>query len=501
MTFVSLAAFAVLTQPVAKAEPGSHSANASVIVAPSCSMTTTTVTPHTATILNGNRTINIGKTTLEAFCNDTGGFAIYAAGYTGNIYSDNRLVSPNSTSTPDVINSGNTATGNTSSWGVKASVTQGTTYPAVIASDFVSAENDGYVEIPDELALLASRNSVTSKSAGSGLDITYGAYVSPSQAAGTYTGQVIYVMVHPANASTPGGIPGSFDAAFANASKTKVGNYYAMQDMTSAICAEVDEGQETQLIDIRDNTVYRVGKLADGNCWLKDSLALDLTNSTILNGLDANNTNADATALGYLKGTTTRDPSTDPNGNYATAGVANWTNSYSYSAPLVNMASKDVVPQGSNDPLAAETLAGSWQVGGYYNYCAASAGSYCYGDSASQGSPSGNASSDICPSGWRMPTGGASGEYQLLTNAIAGGTSDTINTEPEYSNIRKALSLPLSGFFYYGSARSQGSYGYFWSSTYVSSSNMYCLGVFASVVRPQGGHGRYYGNSVRCVAQ
>lgn len=33
---------------------------------------------------------------------------------------------------------------------------------------------------------------------------------------------------------------------------------------------------------------------------------------------------------------------------------------------------------------------------------------------------SGNVAGDICPAGWRLPTGGGSGEYVSLTNAVSG---------------------------------------------------------------------------------
>ena len=251
-------------------------------------------------------------------------------------------------------------------------------------------------------------------------------------------------------------------------------------------------------IDSRDGTEYHIQRLADGNCWLLDNLALDLTNSTVLSGMTADNTNASNTTLGYLKGTTTGTTSDQ----YATAAVANWTSSYSYSAPLVNISNKDVVPtayNGTDDPMKDQVVAGNWKVGGYYNYCAASAGSYCYGDGTSYGTSSGNATEDICPKGWRMPGGGSTvnltatpptGEYQNLYN------NSNYNT---YANYRSALRLPLSGYFNNGSARFQGSYGGFWSSTRDYDDTMYYLYVGTSGIYPANYDGRSYGYSVRCV--
>jgi len=266
-----------------------------------------------------------------------------------------------------------------------------------------------------------------------------------------------------------------------------------MQDLASNdYCTGTTIGDTATLTDSRDGTTYTVGKLADGKCWMLDNLALDLTNSTILSNLSSDNTNA-STGLPYLKGTTTRDPDTDASGQYATAGVTNWTSSYSYSAPLVNMASKDVIPSD------ATSTAGGYKVGGYYNYCAASAGSYCYGNGTNYGTSSGNATEDICPAGWRMPAGSTSGEFSALANAIYGSTSST-NDATAYANYRAALHLPLSGYFRNGSPYDQRSYGYWWSSTRRSDDYMYRLRASTSTIYPALNDDRSDGYSLRCVA-
>ena len=256
-------------------------------------------------------------------------------------------------------------------------------------------------------------------------------------------------------------------------------------------CSAMSTGDTLKLRDSRDNQEYAIGKLADGKCWMLDNLALDLTNDTILNGLTADNTNIDTTndsgALVALKGT---NPGTTSD-KYATAKVANWTSSYSFSAPLVNLTNKDVIPQGE-DPMASTVLAGEWKVGGYYNYCAASAGSYCYGDGTSYGTSSGDATSSICPKGWRMPTGNT-GETTALYNAYSSGSPD------QYTAFRTAFHLPLSGYFYSGSADSQGSDGYWWSSTRHNNNYMYNLSVYTSIIYPDDYFNRRNGISLRCI--
>ena len=264
-----------------------------------------------------------------------------------------------------------------------------------------------------------------------------------------------------------------------------------MQNYSCSNLANV--GDTDMVYDTRDNTPYMIGKLADNKCWMLDNLALDLTNNTILNALTADNTNintsTDPGALAALKGTTPGSTSD----KYATAKVANWTSSYSYSAPLVNLTNKDVIPQGS-DPMASTVLAGGWKVGGYYNYCAASAGSYCYCDGTSGGTSSGNATSSICPKGWRMPTGNT-GEMTALYNAYSSGSPN------QYTAFRTAFHLPLSGNVYEGSVISQGSAGYWWSSTQRNIYFMYFLYVGTSSISPANSIYRYYGYSVRCILE
>lgn len=307
--------------------------------------------------------------------------------------------------------------------------------------------------------------------------------------------------------------------AFGNNNKIPVTiggeDYYKIQDMTTSICDSVNEPNSTlRVVDIRDDTIYTIGKLADGRCWLLDNLALDLTSSTVLNNLTTDNTNADATALGYLKGTTTRDPSTDPDGNYATAGVSNWTSGQSYSVPLVNVSSKDIVPVGYYDDVVGEyfddivkdeVINGAWSVGGYYNLCAASAGSYCYGNGDISGKASGDMTADICPSNWRVPTGGTSGEYRTLTNTIINDDITYIEDHDSVASIRIALRLPLSGNYYNDGAYGQGAYGYFWSSTNYGRTSMYYLDVDALAgelnIDSNNGSTATDGISVRCIAK
>jgi uncharacterized protein (TIGR02145 family) len=269
------------------------------------------------------------------------------------------------------------------------------------------------------------------------------------------------------------------------------------------------------VMDLRDGTSYDIIKGADGRCWLADNLALDLTDSTVLNNVNETNTNASATAIGYLKGTSTRNPSTDPDGGYATAGVANLNSAPSYSEPLIDKTAKNLTKGTMSNPEDTLSAADSWKFGIYYNYCAASAGSYCYGNGANvvgvgldKQSTAIDAEYDICPSGWRMPTGSNydatdrpdGGEYQSLAYAMTGATT-TFGGEPAYSNYRIALRLPLSGDTADTSVVAQGSFGFFWSSTIDGNGSMYFLNAnsIGGIAPQSNSFSRYGGQSVRCI--
>ena len=153
----------------------------------------------------------------------------------------------------------------------------------------------------------------------------------------------------------------------------------------------------------------------------------------------------------------------------------------SYTTAAINTASKNI-----SQSLAAGQ-SGTGKIGVYYNYCAATAGTYC--KSMSQTGTS-NATNDICPKGWRLPTGGASGEFQALRNQYSSS-----------GEFALALRTPLSGLFADGSDLFQGAQGLFWSSTYYNATNMCILYVDTTGVNPQNTNSRRVGFFVRCIKQ
>ena len=189
------------------------------------------------------------------------------------------------------------------------------------------------------------------------------------------------------------------------------------------------------LTDTRDNNTYTVSKLADGKCWMTQNLRI--INKTITPD------NSDVTT------------------NYTIpASSISGFNSFDISNAYVD------------------------SDGGFYTWYTATAGT------GTQSMSSGNTAVSICPKGWRLPTGGDSGEFKALNNRYS-----------SYSNLIANIDFTLSGNVNSGSRRDQGSYGYYWSSTVVSGGYPYYLYLDTSNVYPANYINKSLGFSVRCIAR
>ena len=216
-----------------------------------------------------------------------------------------------------------------------------------------------------------------------------------------------------------------------------------MQDMTPTIANNTAIGASKTLTDSRDNNTYTVKKLNDGNIWMTQNLKL--TGSRALTSADSNVS-------------------------------SDWT------LPATNSS----FPTSCTD-AAYNMSSGDTSYGNYYNWYAATAGT------GTCAMTSGNVSYDICPKGWRLPTGGSSGEFQALYNQYASSAL-----------MRDATNGPgfvLSGYRYGSSTYPQGRYGRYWSSTARNANLAHSLNLTSSDVSPAGNFSKYGGFSVRCVAQ
>ena len=201
---ITLLSGLILTSSTTSATDDSIVDEINITVPVSCTLSGTGMNTHNAEIPNGTYTADIGTTTLKAFCNDNAGFAIYATGYTGNEIggtNSNKLVGTASSSNATIDTGTATSAGNpdTSNWAMKlATVSSPTpTYPITLDNGFGS-----YSAVPNSYTKVAHRDSSTDigvDAEGATLTTTYAAYISKTQAADTYSGQVIYTLVHPAS--------------------------------------------------------------------------------------------------------------------------------------------------------------------------------------------------------------------------------------------------------------------------------------------------------------
>ncbi|MBQ7311363.1 MAG: InlB B-repeat-containing protein, partial [Alistipes sp.] len=231
-------------------------------------------------------------------------------------------------------------------------------------------------------------------------------------------------------------------------------------------CTALNTNEYTTLVDSRDGEKYVVKKLADGKCWMVQNLRL--INKT-LTPADSN-VSANFTV-----------PASTPAGS-------SWCTSNSSAC--------------DDKPLAYYDASTRSSYGALYNWYTATAGTGTYNTS------SGTVSSSICPKGWRLPTGGASGEFAALDIAW-GGTGANRSSANTYSTFTGTYTtgsnggFDLAGYIAGSSLNVVGENGYWWSSTAGSRNTAYrlYLGSGNTFVYPQDDSYKYSGRSVRCIME
>ena len=209
--------------------------------------------------------------------------------------------------------------------------------------------------------------------------------------------------------------------------------------------------------DTRDGHIYTIQRLLDGNCWMMENLDLGRTSLSV--NLTSSNTNLSTTI------------------------AASTFNSWKKTVGTQTYATGELIPVNGSDSTTGTPY------GTLYNYYAASAGTI------SGSSNSNNASYDICPAGWRLPTGGSSGEQQSL---YAKYNSPALLRAPIASG---GAAFALAGLFGANSPFNQGTSGggYYWSSTMSDNSTMYILYLGAANVIPSDFYMRVNGLAIRCI--
>ena len=240
----------------------------------------------------------------------------------------------------------------------------------------------------------------------------------------------------------------------------------SIQTITKASCPI----NRTQVKDQRDNNSYYIQKLGDGNCWMLTNLAY-----------------AGGTANGGSN--TYNDVKSLTNGTGDTA--VTYTEAKYYISPSANPTIDPTPPSTATDGGANTSTR---QFGYLYNWCAAMGGQNTAA-CANAVTPAPIPTTNICPAGWRLPTGGSGGEFTALNTAINSGSTSS------------DAGLLTNGLFQHsghwrGHFTSQGVYGDYWSSTPSSAGSTWYLWIHSNFVYTGYNTDTYrsYGRAVRCIA-
>ena len=277
-----------------------------------------------------------------------------------------------------------------------------------------------------------------------------------------------------------------------------------MQEMTQAYCASMpvytttnpDPRSQLTLTDTRNDQQYEIRKLQDNNCWMVNNLRIAL--SDVAKYPTASDLNINVSAL---------------------AVQINPNNSGSYTTTQPHWYDPTCGATGAPTNCGSTDITSSTFYGYLYNWCAAMGGTTasCKADSTYPtdlaGRPGSSTSYDplntasICPTNWRMPTGGATGELAVLNGSMfynAPSAADTTSNAAHATNwlYAGAFQGVFSGRWGGGLFTNQGVGVMLWSSSAVSNNSRTARVVSfdSSAVFPDAHDYRDYGYAVRCLS-
>lgn len=301
---------------------------------------------------------------------------------------------------------------------------------------------------------------------------------------------------------------------------------FAMQDMTSEICAMATVfPSNVMTIDLRDQKSYWVTKLADGKCWMTQNLDLDLGGELTSDNTDLNTIAATGMySTGYSSEqvgdrTIIKWQPINSTVSLSSRSITNWTNSktvaYSgdpgdwyqqgYTASNCDFFSGcttnfNTTPDTNNNGTHGH-------IGNYYTLSAAYAT-----DNNTSDATSGNhwVSNSICPKGWRLPANQSPTQPNSTWEYI---TLNTLYNNNVYNTDAGLVASPVymtrGGYIYYSGSNTNatlyntGLYGMYFmglAGTYNSSFTTIQFSNTAvgqvTIARDEG-----YALTLRCVAR
>ena len=453
----------------------SGSDNLAITISSSCTLSSVVNVPHNAEVYNGNYLGDIGKTTITTLCNDGNGYSVYAVGYSNNEEGNNRLINTDPNYSNHSIDTGLNTSGLTSAWAMKLNniPDDPSPTPPTIESDY----NNVYGIVPPYWTKVAGRQSgTTDMDEGSSFTTTYAVYASSNQHAGTYIGQVKYVLTHP----------------YSN-DKYK----FYMQEVDkwkSSLALE----QSVQAIDKRDGKKYWVTKLKDGHIWMTQNLDFDIEANTVLN--------SNTTDLNVAYDSSTGQYAEYNNGYTESNGVIYYTPASTATTidftdtTVTDWQNSNTAPYSANKTDSTEI--GHASLGNYYNWTAAIASnnsSSLTQDTLSDISK--NPQNSICPKGWRLPT------ISNQSETLAGSTNEFGRLNHLYANVSLSpLSFAKYGYVVSSKLSAFRTVGLYISSTFYSGSAVWGVALgdndkFQTDWWNSAYGGRRGGYSLRCVAR
>lgn len=313
-----------------------------------------------------------------------------------------------------------------------------------------------------------------------------GTKISSAVASGTYSKNLVFsVLAHDsANILTIHSIFNMQDISPVICSNTTTPDPTATRyDWDGSHYGDTSYVPRTKLKDTRDGKIYLVSKLSDGNCWMSQNLALDITEGepVIAATLDGETITATPdrsiqTEIG-IKWQKTED---------------SWRSykSQSHEAYYINNGTtKASAPDHEGDEYLWESA------GNFYNWYAATAGT------GTTAMTSGDANASLCAKGWRLPANTGDRSFvNLFTNGY--GYTDLLTEQAGTAFRSDPFNFILGGGYNWKDMWMDHTeeVAFYWMSTAYDSTNAHRLSSRVEYIKPNGYYHKGYGFPIRCIA-
>lgn len=254
----------------------------------------------------------------------------------------------------------------------------------------------------------------------------------------------------------------------------------------------LEENEQIRVIDKRDDKVYFVAKLKDGNIWMTQNLDFDITEDNVtpeLSDVTTTPTGLEPTATEVYLDKNYMNTKSFDGGNYYWDGINEGINS----SEIDSYSNSAIAKHFTTEPPFKQRI--HYHVGNLYSYYAATA-------NTKPGVTGGEAPSSICPKGWRLPS---ANEILSVLHKYNKTEPDMMIKNPLYFSMSGGINSLTDlehakvGLFNVGNG------GYYTSSTLINSDEYYysAYKIFnGSIVSSMVAHMQPgTGYSVRCLAR